>query len=99
MFDYNTENPMVRDELWDDDYEDEKATYVEFDIDFGNLEGDDRENFLEELVIVSLFDCRPKAVFTGDRLVTVKGEMFQDEISELKGLLDDYRVDYEFYEE
>ena len=94
----NPENPMVRDELWDD-YEDDKALYVEFDIDFGNLEGDDRENFLEEFGIVTLFDYQPKTVFTGNHLITVEGKMFADEIGELKGLLDDYRVDYEFYED
>ena len=92
---YEGENPLV--EYCDE--EETNAHYCEFTIDYSNLDGDDLDNFRDEIVMVNFFDSQPKAFFLDNCLITVNGEMFPDEIADLESLLKDYNVDYDFDED
>lgn len=90
---FNTENPMVRDELWDND--DDTASYVEFFADFSSLV--DASDFIDSINFATWNFEHPSVVtWNYDKnFVSVKGDFYPEEASELRWIFNDYCLSFD----
>lgn len=92
---FNTENPVVRDELWDDC--DDSYEYAEFEINYSPLDKDGVEEFEKDInKLIIQFDYAPKIhwIYRAKELV-IGGRMYKDEKEDLIDLCESYGLDYD----
>lgn len=91
MLDYNTENPVVRDEFWDDCAKD-GCKYAEFEINYSPLDENGVEEFEESInKLIIQFDYAPEItwIYRAKELV-IGGRMYEDEKEDLIDLCKSY---------